>query len=185
MGNHRRHLQQPVSGISLPIQTDDGVFVAIYSSLGLRELRFPGDAPARLTTGPIRGHILEWHKLTAAAVNTILAGKNPGLLPPLYVAEHSEFRQAVWAEMRTLRSGETVSYRELADRLGMPGGARSIGNACGANPIPLLIPCHRVLASGGLLGGFSGGLKWKRKLLEREGITAGKGRARNVYGKDF
>jgi methylated-DNA-[protein]-cysteine S-methyltransferase len=68
--------------------------------------------------------------------------------------------------------GSISSYGEIADRLGKPGGARAVGTACGANPIPVLVPCHRVVTSVGSLGGFSGGLDWKRKLLAVERVSA-------------
>ena len=168
MGSHRRDFQQPLSKVRLPIQTADGTFVAAYSAKGLAELHFP---EARFTAGPIPPHLREWHTLTADAVRAILSGKDPGRFPPLDLAGNSDFQRSVWEEMLKLGPGQTASYGELAERLGIPGGARAIGNACGANPIPLLIPCHRILASGGRLGGFSGGLDWKRKLLQREGIT--------------
>ena len=61
------------------------------------------------------------------------------------------------------------SYGQVAQGIGRPGAVRAVGQACGANPIPVMIPCHRVLAAGGKLGGFSSGLDWKRKLLAREG----------------
>lgn len=168
MGSHRRDFQE-LSAVRLPIQTADGTFVAVYSAKGLATLHFPGTPFAAETAPP---HVREWHRLTEDAVRAVLAGKNPGLFPPLDLKESSGFQRSVWAEMRKLLSGQTASYGELAERLGIPGGARAVGSACGANPIPLLIPCHRILASGGWLGGFSGGLDWKRRLLQREGITA-------------
>jgi methylated-DNA-[protein]-cysteine S-methyltransferase len=169
MGNHRRDL--PLNNVRLPIQTADGTFGAVYSETGLAALHFPGGPVTAETVSTPVHPAHTWHLLTERAVHAILAGKNPGQFPPLDLAEHSEFQRSVWEEMRKLRSGQTASYGDLANRLGIPGGARAIGNACGANPIPLLIPCHRILASGGRLGGFSGGLAWKRKLLQREGIT--------------
>jgi methylated-DNA-[protein]-cysteine S-methyltransferase len=167
MGDTRRHFQQPL--IRLPIATTDGSFSAVYSSAGLAGLHFPESGNHSECAGATE-LVSHWHALTAAAVDAILGGRNPGELPPLDLSGQSPFRKSVWAEMRKLRAGETVSYGELADRIGTPAGARAVGNACGANPIPLLIPCHRILACGGKLGGFSGGLDWKRKLLAREGI---------------
>jgi O-6-methylguanine DNA methyltransferase len=70
--------------------------------------------------------------------------------------------------MERIPPGGTLSYGEIANRIGKPGGARAVGNACGANPLPLFIPCHRVVAAGGGLGGFSSGTAWKTLLLERE-----------------
>jgi O-6-methylguanine DNA methyltransferase len=77
----------------------------------------------------------------------------------------------VWAALQKIEPGDTWSYAEVASAIGSPKATRAVGRACGANPIPLLIPCHRVLASGGKLGGFSGGLDWKQLLLAAEGIV--------------
>ena len=81
----------------------------------------------------------------------------------------SAFQRAVRRELRRVRFGQVVTYGELARRCGRPGAARAVGRALAANPAPLLVPCHRVAASGGRLGGFSAGLQWKRRLLEHEG----------------
>lgn len=78
------------------------------------------------------------------------------------------FQQSVWKELLKVRPGETVSYAELARRIKKPKAARAIGNAMGANPIPIIVPCHRVIASGGGLGGFGGGLALKQRLLDAE-----------------
>jgi len=79
------------------------------------------------------------------------------------------FQRAVWEGVSTIPRGEVLSYRELAERIGYPGAARAVGQACGVNPIPLLIPCHRVVASNGI-GGFGGPINLKRKLLAAEGV---------------
>ena len=83
-----------------------------------------------------------------------------------------EFQKAVWREMLKIPYGETRSYGDLAQKL--DGIARAVGTACGANPIPVIIPCHRVIASDGELGGFSGagGVVTKRQLLVHEGAIA-------------
>jgi len=83
------------------------------------------------------------------------------------------FQRAVWAAARAIPPGETRTYQEIAAAVGRPGAARAVGQALGANPVPLLVPCHRVLATGGGLGGFSGGLGLKARLLALEGVTAG------------
>jgi len=79
------------------------------------------------------------------------------------------FQRAVWDALRAIPYGETRSYGELARAIGKPGAARAVGAACGANPWPIIVPCHRVIAADGALGGYSAGLKWKRVLLELEG----------------
>jgi O-6-methylguanine DNA methyltransferase len=90
-------------------------------------------------------------------------------LPPLDLAAGTIFQQRVWAALREIEPGRTRSYSEIAAAVGTPKATRAVGSACGANPIPLIVPCHRVVASGGKLGGFSGGLDWKKHLLMAEG----------------
>ena len=77
----------------------------------------------------------------------------------------TKFQLAVWKELLKVPAGKTVSYAELARRIKKPKAFRAVGNAMGANPIPIVVPCHRVIATGGGLGGFGGGLTLKRKLL--------------------
>jgi len=82
------------------------------------------------------------------------------------------FQLKVWKELIKVKPGKTVSYAELAKRVKKPKAMRAVGSAMGANPIPILVPCHRVLASNGTLGGFGGGLPLKKKLLKAEGAKA-------------
>ncbi len=89
---------------------------------------------------------------------------------PLDLAGHTPFRRAVWKAARRVGWGSTVTYGTLCAAMGRDlRSARAVGQALGANPIPIIIPCHRILAAEGKLGGFSGGLPWKRALLELEG----------------
>ena len=81
------------------------------------------------------------------------------------------FQRAVWAALRTVRYGETCSYGEIAAQIGRPAASRAVGQANGRNPIAIIIPCHRVIGSGGSLTGYGGGLEVKRALLELEGAT--------------
>jgi AraC family transcriptional regulator of adaptative response/methylated-DNA-[protein]-cysteine methyltransferase len=78
------------------------------------------------------------------------------------------FQQAVWRELSRIPPGETLSYAALAARAGKPDAVRAAGSACGANPVALLIPCHRARRTDGTLGGYAYGLPIKRKLLDRE-----------------
>ena len=82
----------------------------------------------------------------------------------------TDFQRKVWREIEKIPLGRTKTYLEIAKAIGKPGASRAVGSACGANPIPLFVPCHRVVASNGGLGGFSGGLDIKRKLLQMEGV---------------
>ena len=154
---------------ALPVSTDHGLFVAQYSAAGLAGLNFPFEKPGSISsTAP--DVVTSWHALTSKAVKAMLAGKAPKEMPP-FVPAGTDFQQAVWRELRRIPLGQTRSYGEIAAAVNRPRGAQAVGQACGANVIPLLIPCHRVLAVGGKLGGFSGGLDWKRRLLTIEGVT--------------
>ena len=79
------------------------------------------------------------------------------------------FQLSVWRELQTIKWGMTYSYLDIAKRLGKPTGSRAVGGAVGRNPIPIFIPCHRIVSASGSLTGFSGGLQNKKKLLECEG----------------
>ena len=163
----KRHL------IELPISTRDGQFIARYSEKGLAELDVP-NGRADLPVNPdarqrVPAKTRNWHRATASALKNILAGNEPRKLPPLDLAG-TEFQKSVWNALRKISFGRTKSYGEIAQAIGKPKAVRAVGGACGANPVPVLVPCHRVLAANKKLGGFSGGLDWKRSLLEREGI---------------
>jgi methylated-DNA-[protein]-cysteine S-methyltransferase len=85
--------------------------------------------------------------------------------------EGTAFQRAVWEALRAIPYGETVSYAELARRLGNAASARAVGLANGANPLPIIVPCHRVIGADGSLTGFGGGLDIKRALLSLEGAA--------------
>jgi len=84
------------------------------------------------------------------------------------------FQNRVWNELKKIPKGEIRTYKEIAIAIGKPNSARAVANACGKNPRPIEIPCHRVIRSDGNLGGYSGkgGLSMKRKLLKKEGISS-------------
>ena len=81
----------------------------------------------------------------------------------------TDFQQQVWNAIQQIPYGEVQTYQWIADRIGSPKSARAVGNATGANPVSILIPCHRVIRSNGALGGYGGGLERKRQLLALEG----------------
>jgi O-6-methylguanine DNA methyltransferase len=166
----------------LPISTRDGQFTARYSEKGVAELNFPKSGRAELPLGQaarqrsptkqngVPAKIRAWHRMTETALQNILVGRKPKKLPPLDLAG-TEFQKSVWNALRKISPGKTKSYGEIAQAIGRPRAVRAVGGACGANPIPVLVPCHRVLAANKKLGGFSGGLDWKRRLLARETVT--------------
>ena len=81
----------------------------------------------------------------------------------------TEFQQAVWQALKSIPAGQTLSYRELAQRVGRPSAMRAVGAANGANPVALVLPCHRVIGADGSLTGYGGGLDRKEWLLKHEG----------------
>ncbi len=83
----------------------------------------------------------------------------------------TEFQRRVWRALTDIPYGKTISYGELARRIGQPSASRAVGLANGANPLPIIVPCHRVIGANGSLTGFGGGLPIKRQLLALEGAT--------------
>ena len=110
-------------------------------------------------------------------------GKNEGVLAELesYLAGEliefqspldlrgTEFQKRVWREVKAIPYGTTCSYREVAERIGQPRAYRAVGAANGANPVPIIVPCHRVIGRDGSLTGYGGGLTMKERLLRLEG----------------
>lgn len=110
----------------------------------------------RTKTDPVRGELAEYASGDRRTFDAPLAFSGSG------------WQKAVWAELMRIPFGETRSYGEVADALGRPGAARAVGSANARNVLPVVVPCHRVIAADGTLGGFNGGLHLKERLLEHE-----------------
>ena len=95
------------------------------------------------------------------------AGELKSFDVPLEIAG-TDFQKRVWSALRTIPYGQTRSYSEIAAQIGAPQAVRAVGAANGRNPIPIIVPCHRVIGASGSLVGFGGGLEWKRLLLDLE-----------------
>ena len=104
------------------------------------------------------------------AVEDRIGGKRLEEELPL-VLHGTPFQVSVWKEMLKIPAGSTRSYGEVARRIGRPKAFRAVAQACGANPVPIVVPCHRVVASGGKLGGYTGGIEKKLALLANEGVS--------------
>jgi methylated-DNA-[protein]-cysteine S-methyltransferase len=146
---------------------------------GVRHIRFPKNGKA---AKPERGWIEASSGAVAEAVAQLrqyFAGRRTEFDLPL-APEGTAFQRAVWNELQRIPYGQTISYGELARRIGKPKASRAVGSANGANQIPIVVPCHRVIASGGKLGGFGGGLPVKEALLALENASAGD---RSVAGR--
>ena len=106
-----------------------------------------------------------------AQLITYFEGKRQVFDLPLDISLGTEFQQQVWRALQGIKHGETISYATLAQRVGNPKGFRAVANANGKNPFSIIIPCHRVIASDGKLGGYTGGLDKKAYLLALEGVS--------------
>jgi methylated-DNA-[protein]-cysteine S-methyltransferase len=115
--------------------------------------------------------------LAPAVVTDALAAYFDGALRALdtvsTITGGTDFQRAVWAALRDIPPGETESYGRLAARIGHPAASRAVGAANGANPVAIIVPCHRVIGASGSLTGFGGGLPRKAWLLEHERRHAG------------
>ena len=123
--------------------------------------------PASSTSGEI------WQVFckTGAVLDSYFAGETLDFNQLDFLApQGTNFQQAVWQQLRQIPYGNTITYGEIAQKLGKPNAMRAVGGAVGRNPISILIPCHRVLGKNHSLTGFGGGLPNKRYLLQLEGI---------------
>jgi len=134
--------------------------IAVSASRSLvNEVHLGARGPATPARSPIAKDLLRY--FSGEAVN--FGGYEVDL------SRFTEFQRRVYEATRRIPAGELRTYGEIARDIGKPGASRAVGNALGQNPACIVIPCHRVVASGGGLGGFTGGLEWKRRLLRLEG----------------
>lgn len=145
-----------------------GEVTVVVSAAGVREISLPGDdQPGGAIGAPMR--------TVARQLDDWFAGKRHGFALDLDLEGIEGFRRMTLETLaRDVPWGETVTYGELADLSGRPRAARAVGSAMRDNPLPFVIPCHRVVAAGGKIGGYGGGrnaVALKRTLLAREGVT--------------
>lgn len=149
-----------------------------WSARGITGLQFPGDS-AEATRADLQRRFPEARSAEApafvteaiAAIVGLLEGADDDLTSiPLDPDHIPPFNQRVYDVTRAIPPGQTLTYGEVAAAIGEPGAARAVGRALGENPYPIIIPCHRVLAAGGKMGGFSGtgGIATKRRVLAIE-----------------
>lgn len=146
------------------------------SAKGLRRLSFlrtdTPPASAETLQGAAASRAEAHLDAAEAAIRAYMTGKLPAKLPALDMLG-TEFQRDVWRAVAKLWRSGPASYAEIAERIGRPAAYRAVGQAVGANPVALLVPCHRVLAANQRLGGFSGGIERKVALLKHEGIEYG------------
>jgi AraC family transcriptional regulator of adaptative response/methylated-DNA-[protein]-cysteine methyltransferase len=127
------------------------------------------DLQDRFPAADLRGADSQFERTVAQVVGLVEAPRI-GLELPLDV-RGTAFQQRVWQALREIPAGETVSYAELAERVGLPAGARAVAGACAANPVAVAIPCHRVVRNDGSISGYRWGVERKQALLERESLA--------------
>ncbi len=108
----------------------------------------------------------------AGELTAYFAGTLTSFTVPFELRGGSDFERAVWGEIARIPYGEMLTYGAIATALGDPGAARAVGTACNRNPVPVIVPCHRVVGAGGKMVGFGGGIDRKRRLLELEARVA-------------
>jgi methylated-DNA-[protein]-cysteine S-methyltransferase len=151
-----REIKSPVGNLLLLAEGD-----------GLREIRFLGKKKTEPEAGWKRDRNGEPLDTVSRQLKEYFAGARREFDLPL-APQGTDFQLRVWNQLRKIPFGKTISYGELARRVGNPAASRAVGAANGRNPISIVVPCHRVIGSDGSLTGFGGGLDVKRELLKLE-----------------
>jgi methylated-DNA-[protein]-cysteine S-methyltransferase len=154
---HAKTLRTPVGNLILAA-TDQAVVALVWESQGVERLGLAPEKP-----GSSCQMLEEAEKQLGEYFQ---GGRDRFDLP--FRLEGTEFQLRVWNELKKIPFGKTWSYRELAGRVGNPGAVRAVGSANGGNPVCIFIPCHRVVRTGGEVGGYAGGLENKAILLKLE-----------------
>jgi len=174
---HSHHLFETPLGW-MGVAWSDGGITRVLTPQGERQdcerrlMRFAGDNTVAVETGSLPKDVAE----AVALLTRYAAGETIDFSTVKVDLDGIEqFRLDIYDAARKLKFGQTVTYGQLATAAGHPGEARDTGQALGANPVPIVVPCHRILAAGGKIGGFSapGGSRTKEKLLALEGVQLG------------
>lgn len=155
------------------VKTPIGILTVWATERGVRAIDFPGeggvvtepdDSDAASSTASEARAVMDQ---ATRELREFFAGKRRDFSVPLDL-KGTEFQTAVWRELARIPFGETRTYGEVARAIGRPQASRAVGGAAHANPIPIIIPCHRMVGANGALVGFGGGVDLKRKLLDWE-----------------
>ncbi len=162
MNNHRNQLKIKGKMLYFTFETNLGIAGITASPEGIIALSLPPNPFLKATKPPAQfTSLIERLKAYFEGVEAAFPDK-------LDLNAATPFQRRVWETTRLIPYGETRSYRWIAERIGQPAAARAVGQALGRNRLPVIIPCHRVIASNGILGGFSLGLDMKMMLLSLE-----------------
>ncbi|MHB8840208.1 MAG: methylated-DNA--[protein]-cysteine S-methyltransferase [Candidatus Aquicultor sp.] len=155
--------------------TQWGVGAAVFSGIGLAGIIFPQESEHLLEEEIARRYDrLKYDETLGLELSSTIGryfnGENVHFDYQLDYGQATEFERKIYDTLKSVSYGETLTYKELALRCGRPKAARAVGNAMAKNPVPIVVPCHRVLKSDGSIGGWSGKRGWKERLLALEGI---------------
>lgn len=160
----KKYLQTPWSGVSLVIEFDEefvwGVGFSSSPSNSKKSSQLELNAAEKKVWKKISGWFEAYFQGKKQAIPLDILNLNQG----------TEFQQKVWQTLASIPFGETISYKQLAQKAKRPGAFRAAGSANGKNPFPIIVPCHRVINADGGLGGYSCGIAYKKKLLEFERV---------------
>jgi methylated-DNA-[protein]-cysteine S-methyltransferase len=157
--------------VSSLTETPLGPLRFFFTDRGLAALEFAGDGSvSRFADESLPNHLLPLNESLRRELAAYFDGVPTGFPSIPLDLNGTPFQLRVWQELRRIPYGRAISYGELARRVGRPQASRAVGQANAVNPIPLIIPCHRVIAADGSLGGYSSGLDRKRWLLRHEGV---------------
>lgn len=152
-----------------------GTLYLVHNEGGLAFIEFDLEPAVRLVG---RRQEIECPAPLKAALDRYFRGEDEGFEDVALDISGTDFQRRVWEELRRIPYGEVISYGELAERVGAPTATRAVGNANSKNPVPILIPCHRVVAVGMRIGGYTGGVRRKVDLLRLEGLQVDGDRVR-------
>jgi O-6-methylguanine DNA methyltransferase len=160
-----------------PVETSAGIYGAVLSEAGLVRLTFPSEPLAKCEVWadrwfPTAECVVDEERLglVGEQLTAYFGGRLREFSLPIDL-RGSAFQVDVWKELLSIPYGTSRSYAQVATAIGRPSAVRAVGAANGANPVPIVVPCHRVIGSNGALTGYGGGLDLKTRLLELEGVT--------------
>lgn len=157
-------------------ETKWGIGAVIFSRGGLAGVTFPQQDEVRLEETILKKfgtckYVKDLGKETCSALERYFEGERTYFNVGIDYGQATEFMRVVYETLRAIPYGEFLTYKELAEHCGNSRAARAVGNALARNPVPIIVPCHRVLKSDGTIGGWSGMPGWKERLLELEGMA--------------
>ncbi|MEJ2673035.1 MAG: methylated-DNA--[protein]-cysteine S-methyltransferase [Deltaproteobacteria bacterium] len=166
----KKSLNHTKEWVAYLAETPLGPLRLYFSDQGLSALEFAGEeSPSAPEQDTYPAHLQPLIDAAKRELTAYFAGVDTDFASLTLDPQGTPFQRRVWQELRRIPRGQAISYMELAQRVGNPRASRAVGQANGRNPIPLIIPCHRVINANGGLGGYNSGLERKRWLLRHEG----------------